>query len=178
MMKSFMKFAAAVVAAALMTACFAADDSGDKGDSVDWIKAENGRREFREGFGTADATLAAGFVATGIKPTTIVLTLSGAEYHAVLRKGRYYSGEGNPDDSKDIPASAEVFDDNKRRLFASKGYKYLEARTEENAIIIRYYRGVMGCGIVDYHLQPNNKTLTITKEQIISTKDYTPCSSP
>lgn len=170
MMTSLTKFALAVVAALLMTAGFAADDDTKAGgDSVDWITMENGR--LRDAFVTADATLAQGFVATGINPQTIILTLSGAEYRAVLRGGQYWSSEGNPDTSKDKPASAEVLDDEGRRLFASKGYQYMEARTEQNAIIIRHWIGAMGCSLIDYHLQPIDNTLTITKTTTISTKD-------
>lgn len=173
----------AVVAAFVLAAAGAAggDDDGNDtssgGGEFDWLTAKNGRGEFRDGFATADAALAAGFVATGINATTITLTITGGAYHAVLRGGRYYSNEENPDTSKDIPASAEVFGNGGRRLFAAKGYKFMEARQQNNAIVIRHWRGTMGCGLTDYHLLPTGENLTIQKAETISTKDNAPCKT-
>ncbi|MGI9338456.1 MAG: hypothetical protein ACR2P4_08110 [Gammaproteobacteria bacterium] len=179
---NMMKVAAAAFVVVVMAAGAAfADDGKDGGETFDWLRMENGRIQSDDGFATADPELAAVFVPTGRDGSarTITLTIAGATYRAVLRGGRYYSNEENPDTSMDIPASAEVFGEDGRRLFAAKGYKFIEARKQDdgNGIVIRYYRGVMGCGLIDYHLLPSGKNLTLTKAQIISTKDYSPCQT-
>ena len=161
-------------AAVLFAAGFAFVASGDENPpgGFDWLQATNGRDVFARGYATADPQQVEKFIATGHLAMTI--TLNG--YAVVWRSGLYYSDETNRDDSKDMPASAEVISADGRRLFAAKGYKFLAPRAENQTIIIRYWRGQMGCAFVDYHLRPTKTALTITKTLIRDTTDNFVCS--
>ncbi len=160
--------ALAVVSSAFVFAVFA----GEESDGVDWLRAKNGREVFAKGFATADPLRAKDFVATGIAPKTI--TLNG--YAVVLRSGIYYSDEENPDESRDIPASAEILK-NGARWFAAKGYKFTNAREENGAIVVRHWQGKMGCALTDYHLRPAPAGLTLTKTETLNTRDNSPCQT-
>ena len=148
--------------------CGAAAQGED--ENFDWLRAENGREVFRGGFASADVEQAAEFVVTGVNPQTVTMGV----YEVVLRGGRYYSNEENTDDSRDVPASAEVLRGG-RRLFAAKGYKFVETRAARGAIVIRHWNGAMGCTFTDYYLRPTDAGLTLAKTQMLSTSDNSVC---
>ena len=141
-----------------------------QGENFDWLRAGNGREVFRGGFASADVEQAAEFVVTGVNPQTVTMGV----YEVVLRGGRYYSNEENTDDSRDVPASAEVLRGG-RRLFAAKGYKFVETRAARGAIVIRHWNGAMGCTFTDYYLRPTDAGLTLAKTLTLSTRDNSVC---
>ncbi len=121
-----------------------------------WLSAKNGRSS--SFFGSFKKKEIKQFVPSGRDPKSQTI----GDYQITIYYPVYYSDEGNPDTSKDKPASVIVSYKGDIQ-FVGKGYQFSlveNPKTEYKPLfIIRYWSGTMGCSFTDVSFHPGKKPL-------------------
>lgn len=96
------------------------------------------------------------------------------EFTVVSNYGLYWSGEGDPDDSKDMQASVVILK-GQQRVFVARGYQFDKFNYDaaKKTLNFKYWTGVQGDGqIVEFTMDFASGTLQ-PKTRTLSTKDET-----